>query len=51
MEAVPKATVVTVKVSELDPDGMVREAGTVALPVLVLLKLTVSPDALAGTLD
>ena len=51
IEADPMATVVKVKVAELDPAGIVNVAGTVAMLALLLAKVMFSPDDPAGTLD
>ena len=51
IEAVPSALVVNVKVAELEPLGMSKEAGTVAMLVSLLLKAIISPESPAGTLE
>ncbi len=51
IEAVPNAFVAKVKVAELEPLGIIKEAGTVAIPLSLLLKITLSPESPAGTLE
>lgn len=51
IEAVPSAFVVKVKAAELDPEGITKVAGTVAILVSLLFKETLIPDASDGTLE
>lgn len=46
----PTALVLTVNVPLMDPEGTVTEAGTVATPVLLLVKAATAPPAGAGPL-